>query len=351
MREDMQSRLHACCARAFPTSTGVQVSNLTSIATGWENEMYAFDVEYEVDGERQREGLVLRIYPGDDAYGKSAREFHGMRQLRQAGYPVPRVLLLERENSPLGKPFVVMERIEGQELWSLLSSSSAQKQQELLTLFCELFVRLHTLDWRPFVDDIARYAGGGRYAFIDQWLSAARGSLKRFPRSDLHPLVEWLEKRRNQAPCLQPSLVHGDFHPSNVLRRDDGSVAVIDWTGLRVSDARFDLAWTLILANSYVGAEWRNRILHEYERLRAIADPRQGTKVEQIEYFEVCACCRRLSDVGISLSEGAEKRGMRPGAVTMMKQQKESFERVYSLLVERTGIKVTAFERLLASLG
>ena len=349
MRDDMQRRLQAYCARAFPTKAGVQVSNLTSITSGWENEMYAFELEHEANGGYQRDGLVLRMYPGEDGYDKSAHEFYGMRQLHQTGYLVPWLFLLERENSSLDKPFVIMERIEGHELWSLLLTSPVQKQQELLTLFCKLFVRLHVLDWRPFVDDIASYERG-RYLFVDQWLSAARDALRRFQKLDWLPLVEWLEERRNRVPCPRPSLVHWDYHPANVLLRDDGSAVVIDWTGLRVSDARFDLAWTLLLAYSYVGVEWRDRILHEYERLMGIADSRQGAKVEQIEYFEVCACCRRLFDVGVSLSEGAEKMGMRPGAEAMMKQQRGALENVYGLLVERTGIKVAEVERLLTSL-
>jgi aminoglycoside phosphotransferase (APT) family kinase protein len=343
MSDGMQSRLQAYYTRAFPTKQGAQIRNLISITAGWENEMYSFDVEYGPTGERQREELVLRIYPGDDAHTKSAREFHGMSQLHRAGYPVPQVLLLERGNSPFDKPFVIMDRIEGEVLWSHLFGSPEKKQQELLTLFCELFVRLHTLDWRPFVDDAAHYETEGPYLFIDQWLSTAHDLLRRFRRSDFLPLVKWLEKRRDAVPCQRPSLVHWDFHPFNVLLRDDGSAVVVDWPGLHVSDARFDVAWTLMLTRSYVGVEWRDRILQEYERLA-------GAKVEQIDYFEVCACGRRLLDLAVSLSEGAEKLGMRPGAVMAMKQQRGAIEKVYRLMLEKTGIRVAEVEQLLAKL-
>lgn len=166
----------------------------------------------------------------------------------------------------------------------------------------------------------------------------------RFPQPGFLPVLEWLEARRDQVPCLRPSPIHWDFHPGNVLLRDDGSMVVIDWTGPDVSDSRFDLAWTLLLVSTHEDTKWRDLVLQEYERL-------VGTKVEQIEYFDVAACARRLLSVVISLSEGPEKLGMRPEAVAMMKQQMGAIEGVYDLLLERTGIRVAEVERLFASLS
>ena len=347
MSGDMQNLLQAYYVRAFPAKQGVRVSNLVSItSTGWETDIYSFDVEHGPVGERKREELILRIYPGDTdvlARSKSAHEFYGMSQLHEAGYPVPQVLVLGRENSPFGKPFVIMERIEGQMLWPILFSSPQEKQQELLTLFCHLLVRLHTLEWRFFVDDVSKYDTGDPYALIDRELDRNRSILTRFHIPGFMPVLEWLEVRRDEVPCLRPSPVHLDYHPNNVILRDDGSAVVIDWTGFDVSDLRSDLAWTMALVSSYEGAEWRQRILHEYERLARV-------KVKQIGYFEVAACLRRLHSVIVSLPH--EQEGLisiRPAATAMMKQQMGAFERFYDLLVERTGIKVAEVERMLAS--
>ncbi len=344
MNDDMQSRLQAYYARAYPDRPGVQVSDLTCINAGWESDVYAFAVDYGPAGGRQREELILRIYPGNDAPAKSAREFHGMSQLHKAGYPVPKVFILERENTPFGKPFVIMDRIKGRDLWPLLFHSPEADQQALLTLFCELFVRLHALDWRPFLRDATGYDRGDPYTFVDDELGTGRGSLEHFSRHDFLPVMAWLEARRDRVPCRRPSPIHWDFHPANVLLRDDGSAVVIDWTQVGVSDSRFDLAWTLLLVGSYEGLSWRERILREYERLA-------GASVEQMAYFDVVACLKRLFSVVVSLSDGAEKLGMRPGAEAVMKQQIGALESVYDLLLERTGIRVAEVERLLVSLS
>jgi len=338
----MQSRLQAYYAHAFPARRGMRVGEVTDIGAGWESEMYSFDVEYGPTGQRQREELVLRIYPGDDAHPKSAREFHGMSQLYKAGYPVPQVLVLERENSPFGQPLVIMERIEGQQLWPLLFGSAEEKQQELLTLFCELFVQLHALEWQPFVDDVTRYDTTDPYIFVDRGLEEGRLALVDLAMPGFLPIVEWLEARRDQMPCTRPSPIRQDYHPGNMLLRDDGTAVVIDWTNVDIGDSRSDLAWTLILVSSYEGLEWRDRILREYECL-------VGGRVEQIEYFEVGACARRVASVAASLLYGPEKLGMRPDAVVMMKREMGAIKAVYELLLERTGIRVAEVERMLES--
>jgi aminoglycoside phosphotransferase (APT) family kinase protein len=85
---------------------------------------------------------------------------------------------------------------------------------------------------------------------VEQALRRAHAALVQFALRGFLPIVAWLEERREAVPCLQPSLVHGDFHPNNILLREDGSAVVIDWAGLQASDARFDLAWTLLLVST-----------------------------------------------------------------------------------------------------
>jgi aminoglycoside phosphotransferase (APT) family kinase protein len=66
--------------------------------------------------------------------------------------------------------------------------------------------------------------------------------------------------------CSELAVLHWDFHPENIIRCPDGSLVVIDWTGLQLSDPRFDLAWTLMLISAYQGSQWRQSFLEAYER-------------------------------------------------------------------------------------
>ncbi len=70
--------------------------------------------------------------------------------------------------------------------------------------------------------------------------------------------------------------------------------------------------------------------------------------MEQLDYFEVVACFKRLGSVVISLMYGPEKLGMRPDAADAMKLDMPAHKMVYDLLMERTGIAVPEIEKMLA---
>ena len=340
MSDDLRIRLQSYLAGAPSTEGSVEVSDLTAMPGGWESDLYAVVAVTGPDTERRRQEWVLRLYHGDGAAQKAGHEFWALRSLHAAGYPVPRVLVMAGGESPLGRPFVIMERILGEQMGALLSRSSSARRAELLALFGQLFVRLHRLDWRLFVPDPAPYAD--RYLFVDRWLGMARGILEGSAYADLLPVVAWTEERRDRLPCARPAAVHQDLHPGNVLLRADGSAVVIDWTSVEVSDLRFDLAWTLMLADAYEGPAARAAMLREYERWAE-------APVEEIACFEVCACARRLFDIASSLTEGAESRGMRREALAGMRQARP-LQRVYAMLRERSGLRLARIEELLATL-
>jgi aminoglycoside phosphotransferase (APT) family kinase protein len=282
----------------------------------------------------------LRLYPGDGAEVKARHEYQGMRRLFEAGYPVPQVHHLALTGSPLGQPFILMDRIEGGPLGDALLQRPPAEQQALLEYFCELFLQLHRLDWRPFAVQAEQLAVAGPLAWVDDVLAEARAFVAQYELPGFAPVVDWLAARRDGAACAQPAVVHRDFHPFNVLLRADGTAAVIDWSSWRVSDPRFDLAWSLVLAQSQAGAGLRDRLLAGYERAT-------GEAVSNLAYFEAYACLRRLAVVTFSLTRGAARLGMRPEAAALMQAQRPALAEVHRLLRERSGLRVPEVERVL----
>jgi len=319
----------------FGDKTALSITRLDKLADGWESDNYLLTVEYG-GVQRTREDWVWRIYSGAGSQAKAAREFQSMKKLRGAGYPVPSVILLETEHSPFDRSFIIMEFIPGEVMWNLLDKVPAEGQEQLIDQFCRLFVQLHDLDWKQFDDSLP---GDKPFFFIDRWLDEARGALQNFPEVDISPFLEWATARRDLFACARPSPVHQDFHPMNVLVKADGSAAVIDWTGFSVTDSRFDLAWTLVLAHAHGLPAWRGQILEGYQR-------HAEKPVEHLEAFEAVACARRLFDLTISLTLGAQRLGMNDQAVESMRSYMDGHKRVHRLFVERTGLQIQTFDDL-----
>lgn len=336
----LSAALLAYCQARLP-SRPAGISGLRRISDGWESDVYSFSLVGESDGGGGKQGLILRLYPGQGGAAKCIREFRAMEWLYRVGYPVPRVLVRETDNLHLGRPFLIMERIEGRPLAAVMSGVPPEVRRQWVERFCAMFVDLHRLDWQRFVADPPAYEDG---RLVERWLAWVEPYISALPESGFEAAIDWLRAHRAQVRREHPAFVHWDYHPNNILVTGHGAAYVIDWTGAEVTDYRFDLAWTLVLSSGYSGMAVRDEILAGYER-------RAGERVESIEYFEVAACLRRLFSIVFSVVAGAEKLGMRPGAEAQIKSNARHIGNVHALLRARTGLTVPAVERLLEDLG
>lgn len=336
--QDIQSHLQSYYRLTLPYLGQALVSQVTGVNAGWESDVYTFNLS---PGPGQPDqALVLRLYQGSQAPFKARAEFSGMQRLYQAGYPVPQVHLIEIERSPFGKPFIVMEKIDGVPLWPRLFSAPEPLRTTRLERFCELMARLHSLDWRQVTPELPGYDGRDPYFFFTRELERWKAFLGQHPAEGFGSLLGWLEEHTPGVPCRRPAPVHWDLHPANVLLTPDEKMVVIDWTQVDVTDPRFDLAWTLLLISTHEDERWRKVILEGYER-------QLGQKVEQIEVFEAAACVKRLASVALSLADGPETMGMRDGAQASMLKMMPSLRKVYALLREITGLRIPEVERML----
>jgi aminoglycoside phosphotransferase (APT) family kinase protein len=335
---DLAGRLEDYCASRFDRQD-VRVRGVSSPTSGVESDVYFFRMEYGPPHQRLSEDLAIRVYTRVDAYNKCLHEFRGMRQLHEFGYPVPSVLAVERDQSPLDRPFVIMERVLGQDMWPVLNGSSSQRRAEVLIQFSRLLVQLHSLPYQPFADQYTPYRETDRKMVLDRWLEPFRLMMEQFPIAGLKAVFEWLVSRQKEISCPKASVIHSDFHPGNVLLREDGSAFVIDWAGLDVSDPRFDLGHTLLLLHCVAGPDSRNAVLTAYEA--------SGAVVDHLDYFEVAASFRWFLALLVSLRHGADKIGLGPNAAAKLMPPTEILQKAHDILYERTDIAVLEIRELI----
>ena len=328
----------------------IKISRPVRITSGWETDVYSFNTECRIDGRLGLDKLILRLYPGNGAETKASKEFYVMTQLHGMGYPVPQIYQLELDKSVLGRPFVIMEKIDGRSMGFEDLNETGNTTTTMLQLFCKMFVDLHALDVTPFLSNNRIFSDPSLYE-TDDPCSPVNRLINDFRRRMISPptdelafnlfnrIVDWLEKKKSTARSRKLSLAHLDYHPYNILIRNDGAPFIIDWTGFDITDYRVDLAWTLLLCSTYGEPKMRDRILRMYEKIAR-------SNVENIEYFEVIAATRRIGSIYLSLRDGAEKLGMLPETVETMRKQKRHIETVIKVLSDRTGIALEEFEEL-----
>jgi aminoglycoside phosphotransferase (APT) family kinase protein len=199
-------------------------------------------------GERQ---LVLRRPPIGakiETAHDMAREFRILSHLVDVYPKVPRPLLLCTDESVLGAPFYVMERLKGVILRSYLPAGlelSPPLMHSLSANFVDNLVQIHSVDYEAAgLGDLGRPHGYVQRQ-IQGWAERYRNA-----RTDVIPEVEtvgsWLlDKMPKESGA---SLIHNDYKYDNlVLDPDDLSqiLGVLDWEMATIGDPLMDLGTTL----------------------------------------------------------------------------------------------------------
>jgi len=336
MSNALSDRLRRYLADRYP---GAMISNFQFIKSGWESNVYTFTLHLPTDAPKF---LILRLFPGDGAIKKLIREACGLRQLHQASYPVPAMLLYETDTTILGKPFTIMEKLEGGALWPILAEAAPSQASHLLDRFGSLLAHLHQLDWRPFAEHAVLYEANPT-AILDGLFASSRQLYTQYDVVGFLAIVDWLEIHKSDI-TVQPAVVHLDFHANNVFLCNDDHLAVIDWTQITVSDYRADLSWTLMIMGDYGQPHWGERILQAYSL--AAKNP-----VERLDYFNVITYTKLLVSTVISLRTSPKELGMRPETVESIKRQVPILNKLSLRIQNITGITVPEVETALSQIS
>jgi aminoglycoside phosphotransferase (APT) family kinase protein len=262
-RGELRERLERWLARRFGEA---EVSPLAGPATnGMSSETLLFDARWREGGAWKTAALVGRVAPDPAAVPvfpsyDMERQFRVMHALYDLGaLPLPRVLWCETDPAPLGAPFFVMERVDGEvppdiPPYTFGHSWLAQGTPEQLARLQEGSVGLLAALFR-----IERPAE--RFAFL---ASARPGAtpLRRFV-AELRGFYDWVSADGIRSPLLErcfawldahwperegPTVLSwGDARIGNILYRDFAPVAALDWEMAALGPPELDVGWMIAL--------------------------------------------------------------------------------------------------------
>ena len=196
-------------------------------------------------------GFVLRR-PPFGAKIKSAhdmgREYKILNALSVSYDKAPKPLLYTEDESVIGAPFYVMERVEGVILRPRMPAEmtpTPDTMKGVAKSLIETFSDLHAVDYQAVgLGDLGRPKGYVKRQ-IDGWTKRYFKS-KTDELSEIEQVASWLAE--NQPSESGAALIHNDFKYDNVvLDSDDWTriIAVLDWEMSTIGDPLMDFGTSL----------------------------------------------------------------------------------------------------------
>lgn len=332
-----QGRLAELISQQHPELENLKILELRDLGQGWETDLYHLKLEATQNGELATREFVLRLYKGSDPLEKAKKEFSMMTGMARYDIATPRVDALVTDISVLEHPFIVMEHVQGGTLEARMKMETASPW---LSPMMEVLEQIHAAPWIELIPepDSVIPRANEPLAYVRGLLDEMEQVIEQYGLDDFEPMVGWLREREAMGSATEPVLIHNDYHPQNVLLRDN-SLVVIDWSFAEVGDFRMDLAWTVLLFGVMAGGDYRAALLEAYERAA-------GSQVENLEFFEALKFGMRMVTIGMWLDEGVEIPVASITKQAIRGDYKIHVMNPYRRLKEITGLGIRTMEEL-----
>lgn len=306
--EQTGQRLASWLADRMSGARGIRIEDLRGPKdTGFSSDTLMFTLHADEGAAPVRRDLVVRLEPISD-FGVFPEydvvlQYRMMDALADTAVPVPRMVWLEESATPLGSPFYVMERVDGQvpsdsppyhaEGW--IAELLPERRERLWYSGLDAMADVHRLDPAdPRFSFLRRPATGQSPigAQLDYWQHYLDWGMDRARYPLIERGLEWLVAN---APAREPAgICWGDARISNQIFRDCEAVAVIDWEMVFVGNPVADLAWFVTIDRVFTEGIGLPRLPGLPDRKATIRrwEERVGRPAEHFDYYEVFAAWR-----------------------------------------------------------
>lgn len=289
----------------MPGAEDVHVTGVTPPeATGFSSDTLIFNASWNERGQPREKGLVARVRPTGYAIFPEydiALQYNVVKALGEhTDIPVPGVHWLEQDESVLGAPFYVMDKVEGRipgdnppyHAAGWVTEVEPGERAALWWDGLDVLARIHQLDWKKLGFDFLDRKQFGA-AGLDQQLNYYEHYFEWARRGRNQPIAaaafDWLKKNRPPSPHL--GLCWGDSRIGNMIFKGGRCMAVLDWEMVTLGDPIQDLAWWLFLdrhnSEGYGLARLEGFPTREetVERYTALT----GRSLDDLGYYEIFA--------------------------------------------------------------
>ena len=232
-------------------------------------------------------------------------QFRCMQLVREhSDVPAAPVRWFEPGDAVLGRPFYVMDRVDGQippdnlpySMQGWLLEASPEDQRRLYDSTLDVLAGLHRLDWETcgfgFLDR-PEFGPTGLEQLLGEWTAY----MDWVTQGSSHPVPEAAAERlRKTIPRTPPptGLSWGDSRIGNVIYRDFEAVAVLDWEMAGLGPAEVDLGWFLLMHRFFTAGIGVADLpgFPDDDEGAAAYEQRLGRPVDDLEWYILFAAYR-----------------------------------------------------------
>jgi aminoglycoside phosphotransferase (APT) family kinase protein len=244
---ELASRLTAWFEEQLPGAEGVTIEGLGHVTFGHSAEMLLLTLLWRAGGRDERRDVVIRIRPIAPGLLEPydlRRQFDILRAVETTPVRAPRALWIEESGDVLGRPFYVMEHLDGavyeREIPVELGNAT-DRIHRMSEGVIEQIAAIHLVDLQRTGLD----ALGDGHDYLERELTHWEAEMHRWQHGPLPALERLLAELRERRPEATPriTLVHGDTKGGNFAFIDDEVSGVFDWEMASIGDPMTDLGW------------------------------------------------------------------------------------------------------------
>jgi len=194
------------------------------------------------------EEYVLRKKPPGELLPSAhavEREYRIQEALAATALPLAEMHLLCEDDSVIGTPFYIMERMRGRIFNTvLMQDSNASERAAAYEAMSECLAILHTVDWRALGLEDFGQPGSYFARQLSRWSKQYKASgLRVIPAMDR--LIEWLPDHLPDDD--EVTVVHGDYRLGNLMLHgsEPQVIAVFDWELSTLGHPLADLSYNM----------------------------------------------------------------------------------------------------------
>ena len=166
----------------------------------------------------------IKVFDADYSKADVLNEALNQARVEETGLNIPKILEVTMID---GKWAIVSEFIEGKTLAQLMEENE-DKKEEYIELLVDLQLKMHSKVC-PLLNKLKDKMNR----------KISESTLDATTRYELHTRLEGMPKHKK--------VCHGDFNPSNIIIKDDGTAYIIDWSHATQGNASADAARTYLL--------------------------------------------------------------------------------------------------------